>query len=45
MLRVVFGRRPVRKLMRDGLHTAIWQYARVKTVPDAASDAMAGART
>jgi hypothetical protein len=31
------GRREVRKDMREGLHTAIWQYALSKTTPELAS--------
>ena len=34
---VVFGRRPVAKLLRLGEHTASWQYARSNSVPVSAS--------
>jgi hypothetical protein len=34
---VEFGRLPVEKEFRDGEHTAIWTYARSKSVPVSAS--------
>jgi hypothetical protein len=37
------GMRPERKELRDGLHTAIWQYARSKTTPREAKAEKAGA--
>jgi hypothetical protein len=36
-VRVLSGRLPVMKLLRDGEHTVCWQYARSNTVDDAAS--------
>jgi hypothetical protein len=36
------GRKPVSRLVRDGEHTACWQYVRVKSNPLAASASRLG---
>ena len=39
---VVEGRRPVMRLLRDGLQSGAWQWALVKSVPRAARRSMFG---
>ena len=42
---MVVGRSPVRMLVRDGLHSGLWQWALVNVVPRAASRSMFGVFT